>query len=166
MSRRPISRFFWFASLALCVATAALWARSYFAEDAVDWGTRSGRAGVFSTHGRLGFGHVIVPAAAMTRIPHGLQYRADPSGSQELKPSWSSWTGMQATYVAQRGFTASDLRLPYWMLMVAAIAAALWLRRTSRRPTPGYCPACGYDLRATHERCPECGHPGTLRSPG
>jgi len=56
---------------------------------------------------------------------------------------------------------AAYVRVPWWSLLLAAavaptsrlIAAARQRRRTRR----GRCPSCGYDLRATPERCPECG---------
>ncbi|HSI37193.1 MAG TPA: hypothetical protein VK986_26640 [Tepidisphaeraceae bacterium] len=49
---------------------------------------------------------------------------------------------------------------PWWMPTVAfallpAVRLTLALRR--RRRDPNLCPACGYDCRATPERCPECG---------
>ena len=52
------------------------------------------------------------------------------------------------------------VNIPFWFIAVACAAPTVlllraeWRRRKSR---PGTCPACGYDLRATPDRCPECG---------
>ena len=55
--------------------------------------------------------------------------------------------------------------LPYWLptalFICLAVPSAKWLSRRwlSRRHAAGYCRVCGYDLRATPDRCPECGRP-------
>lgn len=52
-------------------------------------------------------------------------------------------------------------RVPYWLIVTMAAVLPLWialkflLRR--QRYGAGQCPNCGYDLRATPTRCPECG---------
>src|SRR5258706_543478 len=46
---------------------------------------------------------------------------------------------------------------PLALLPYAAIARHLRSRRRLRRSAEGRCLACGYDLRATPRRCPECG---------
>ena len=64
-------------------------------------------------------------------------------------------------------FHQKILSVPYWLLLAILVAPFVfhrldvWLRRQRERDIAriGLCPVCGYDLRATPGRCPECGTP-------
>jgi len=64
-------------------------------------------------------------------------------------------------YPGDSGAERVEFRLPAWgMVGLTALPASAWavgaLRRRPRFRS-GLCPSCGYDLRATPDRCPECG---------
>jgi predicted amidophosphoribosyltransferase len=54
-----------------------------------------------------------------------------------------------------------------WMLLTVPLTyALLWLFREKIESGPaGICSVCGYDLRATPDRCPECGTVPPRRKP-
>jgi hypothetical protein len=80
-------------------------------------------------------------------------------------PSLRNGFGFYHAWVGVRGATSiHHVGVPYWaVFVVVGLPLASWtchVRRQGRRQQAGCCERCGYDLRATPERCPECGAPG------
>jgi hypothetical protein len=58
------------------------------------------------------------------------------------------------------GWSAKMVVIPYWAIALVFLFAPLQRILTlhgRREFARGFCQQCGYDLRATPERCPECG---------
>ena len=61
--------------------------------------------------------------------------------------------------------TSHEFEVPYsYFTLLTAVIPTLWLLTTNRRRrrdrlARGLCPTCGFDLRASQDRCPECGTP-------
>lgn len=79
--------------------------------------------------------------------------------------TWSGlgfgWKRLQFTGDPAPKPGAFECRVPWWFLLLvfltfpAVTFRALW--RARRRQRVGLCSSCGYDMRATPNRCPECG---------
>jgi hypothetical protein len=160
--RRKLFGFFATMSLLLCLATCVLWVRSYWRTDAVhlagtsaDWNVRSNHAGL--------------TVSQVVHEPSGqAQWHTSSESAYALDPSspMYGFAGFSHEHIVYdvgifADFERRDLAMPYWfMSILLAIGPVLRLRATirrRRRQRVGLCPACGYDLRATPDRCPECG---------
>jgi hypothetical protein len=155
-------------SLLLCVAVCVLWVGSH----------RGGATVTWAGGGRWCFVTVYPGYVIAGDVP-------DPSGSGgglrslpravEMNVSWPRTT--RSYSVAGVGYTTSPipgggadryLAVPFWLLVtLPAPLPAVWAAASARRRLRvriaahrsglGRCASCGYDLRATPERCPECG---------
>jgi len=63
--------------------------------------------------------------------------------------------------------TSRAILVPYWALLAFTLGLPAWqvlawryaARQSARRLRLNLCPTCAYDLRASKDRCPECGSP-------
>jgi hypothetical protein len=78
---------------------------------------------------------------------------------------WCAWFVEDGVYLRDAPSRRSEWHwwIPYWKLvLLTLIPPAIWVRSAwiaRGRARRGLCDHCGYDLRATRDRCPECGTP-------
>jgi hypothetical protein len=151
------------ASLLLCVGLAAWWVRAQFGDEL--WVRCVGHSMVlYGADGSAAAAapmYFFDPAVSVTAFegPSGL-LRMLRAG--RLRTTGSHIAGVEVYRDAsgpQPTFRAVVFPVAYPVLL-AAVLPTFWVTtrlRRRRRAAGGQCAACGYDLRATPDRCPECG---------
>jgi hypothetical protein len=170
-------------SLVLGLATCALWVRSYYATDKVldlalphtgrwDLESEQGRVWVGEARRRIEWNLYRVEmgrrSAVLRRVSAELSAVSVDSvewrpKSREALAAARSARDWQVTCPVFKAYAMS--RVPTGHVAAAAAVppgawVAGWLLRRRRRRlrvARGQCLACGYDLRATPDRCPDCG---------
>ena len=155
-------------SLLLFLAVAALWVRTLRRTDSVAFPDR--RHAFFTTP------HAVWSATAGTPYWEGPGHSSDQPSANFYRqfgpffgytvrptPGGASHAFLGFVHMAYdqpppHACRFTYVAVPLWLpLLLSAALPALWLRRRVRRHPPGLCAVCGYDLRATPEKCPECG---------
>ena len=169
---------------ALCLLAALLlagvWVRSYWMGDLLSraWYAREGEYHVRNSEILAsGRGELVWRRIEDGRRGHVERDRHMRDGpevpltrSQFLPPSlfYTTWYGfayqteVDSKDAPRRIVRTRVIAVPTWLpLLIVAVPGGLWLRGVVRRRRRGAhdCPACGYDLRASPDRCPECGRP-------
>ncbi len=170
-------------SLILCIATIALWVRSYGGSDSVTRRVLVAADAHYVEHHAHGIEITRGQLRFVARTDIGFSRGEMTVGS--TKPVWSwyrmgvnhlAWDGPPTqTFWNRLGFAAWEYgwmssfaeqhdrfwAVPMWLpCLLLAILPVAWLREVYRRrqlQRTGKCTACGYDLRASPGRCPECG---------
>jgi len=165
-----------------------LWPRSYLHRDRLSWewfstSTSHRRLILIDTRpGQFRFQYSHTTSATPALLAEYQQLAVRPVYHREVLPTvahtWSNstLTGRLGFYangwnreLIDRNVNGWGLIFPDWSLCIAGLLfPTFWLLRrhrliASRRTRQGLCPACGYDLRASPTRCPECGRAITLR---
>ena len=176
-------------SLLLGVAVVALWMHSYRASSSLDYTAGRNEYGASTFPGGLHFSRSFHPQVQsymrdgwsfqshpygpgrlgsfnVTRVPEQIDWSHWGFGARhsEMSPD-PGYPGAIVDRTPGRPllFAVWTLSLPCWFLvLVTLVLPAAWVARairSHRRRTWYRCLSCGYDLRATPDKCPECGTP-------
>jgi len=190
MKRRWFANLWFVALIGISVGLAAMWVRSHRQCDVVTHGGRRHLVEVASRSGHVVVLWYRGPASKEGWHGESVGYvRGNPAYDGELLRPISMASRMsrlgihesegdRAGVYWQKGITdpTSNYRYriivaPYgyaaalpWLLTVIGIVRRIgWQSRRRRWRAAGCCERCGYDLRATPGRCPECGHEAGVR---
>ncbi len=160
-----------------------LWPISYWRVFEFYW-SRQGRDGVRDTYIFAENGLLWVsdfPAYFETKLEKGFTVKHDePNRRQEGTftagiggfAEWEGWNfwGLQYWEFNNWFWIHYSAAVPLWYFGIPGLllcaAKTIGYARKRRRLLHGYCSQCGYDLRASPERCPECGEEqNSLKSP-
>jgi hypothetical protein len=92
----------------------------------------------------------------------------DFSGAPLVETDWNllGLRYQKQRFVVKHGY---KLNVPFawWVVLTCTFPVGVFARRFFQRRSwrgAGYCRICGYDLRATPERCPECGTAASINA--
>jgi hypothetical protein len=158
-------------SALLCMATVALWVRSYYSYDFLTCEGRERGYVLYAVQGKIG-GFWLLPTQLSSPVAERPHWKFFPLRSDSLpgpdyaagmavKPGdpWWKHFGFDLSYL-RFGSMALTWMAPYWFLgMIFMVLPAAWARRTFWHFTnDGRCAACQYDLTGNASGvCPECG---------
>ncbi len=145
---------------------ADLWHRSWHVGDLIQWNRPTMSLGWYSSEG--GVRLFVATATPPERLNGDGAWSWDedhhgyPHEDKSVAVVAFPWAGISIDRCLNGvGGYWSDLILPYWVIVLLAGipgGTAGWRLWRRRRPAlSGVCRSCGYDLRASPGRCPECG---------
>jgi hypothetical protein len=160
-------------SLALCVAAAALWVGGpvTLGDYGNAWAGEPGRGD--DAQAVVAFGHAFAFRSAGGTMRLHWNYVRRPEDRLSIGSTWGdaepnragfAWNVAPTGQVAPNGkpwARQGTVAVPHWFVILAgAVLPGAWFHRRRRagyRSRRGLCLACGYDLRGSPDRCPECG---------
>jgi hypothetical protein len=149
------------ASLLLCPAMVAGWVRSLRQLDVLIYESSATTTALYIRDGSF----IILHVHMSNLLPHGWNWQhiapqPGPGAAMSDLPRWNLLRFMYGDSGQGPSVAFSWIGLPMWFLTsLSLLPFAMWWRARRRRRalSPHACQVCGYDLRATPDRCPECG---------